>query len=79
MSIKVIVQIGNNSKSLCVSKKVDIRGLLDITVSEEEAIEQLRLAWHRAVEPVQRGLGYYKPQDDDFDEDFEDSDGEALF
>lgn len=78
MSIKVIVQIGNNSKSLCVSKRVDIKGLLDITASEEEAIDQLRLVWRRAVEPIQRGLGIYKPPDDDFD-DYEESDGEPLF
>lgn len=79
MSIKVVVQIGNNSKSECVSKKVNVTGLLDISVSEEEAISQLRAAWRRAVEPVQRGLGYYKPPDfDDQDYDGSEEDG-SLF
>lgn len=79
MSIKVVVQIGNNSKSECVSKKVNVTGLLDISVSEEEAIAQLRAAWRRAVEPVQRGLGYYKPpdlNDQDYDGSEED---DSLF
>ena len=54
MSIRVTLQIMNNSLSPRVKRQVNITEVMDITMTAEDVADQLRLAWDRVVTLLQQ-------------------------